>query len=311
MSKVIRLIRVLCVILFVASIGLYIVTTLQYRNNTNIIGPTISMADTTVTVSIHDDLSAILDGVTAADSSGRNVSDLLIVESLSSFVSPSVREASIAAFDADGNVAKATRTVVYSDYTAPQVSLSAPLSVASNNTFALLSRITITDCLDGDISDQLLLSTDGAGISTVTGEYAMRIEVTNSAGDSLSVPVTVELYNAGDERSRPKIGLSEYLIYVKQGQQVAPEAYLQTLSLNGQDYTFDSEHRSFVPTGKTYNQLVAAGNQTLILPFSTVAITNPAAFDTPGVYEITYRCTNEDDITAAVRLVVIVEEQEG
>lgn len=314
LRKTIRVIRVLCIVLCLVSLGVAVVASRQYRARIDTRGPDITMDSPTVTVSIHDDPSAMLEGVVSTDRNGEDVSDLLMVESLGNFITPGTREAKIVAFDQNGNASKTVRTVVYSDYTAPRISLSGPLSVPSNRVDSLLSRITVTDCLDGDISNHVLLSSKSGeleylGVSEESKDVEMLLQVSNSAGDSLSYPVTLEFYAPAQERLRPKIQLSDYLIYRKVGDKaVDPEDFLLSLTLDSKEYTYDAGNKSFVPKGTTYAQLEEQGQQAQILPLRTVRITNPADMNTPGAYEITYRCTGKNNAVATVRLIVIVEE---
>lgn len=307
MTKSIRFIRVLCIILCLLSLGLYIGASVQYRRVMDVRGPAITMDSPQITISIQDGEDAIVSGITVRDSSGKDVTSLLTVESLGNFIGPATREASIAAFDWAGNVTKTIRTVVYSDYKPPRVSLSGPLRVPSDSISALLSCITVTDCLDGDISSQVLLTDRSANSensfsSSQTGEFSMGIQVSNSAGDTLLIPVTVEVYNAADNQARPKLGLSNYLVYVPAGGgSVNPESYLKSLTIGPTSYTYDPIRRCFIRDGTSYSQDTA-------ISFNALRITNPVDTSVPGVYEITYRYTGANSLQETVRLIVIVEE---
>lgn len=311
LNRAIHTIRVLCVILAILSAALFVYVRMDYLAKTQLEGPEISMDSDSVTVSIHDDTSAILAGVTATDAGGRDISDQLLVENLGSFTAPATREAVIAVFDQAGNVTKARRTVVYRDYTEPKLSLSGPLSSTSTASSTLLDRVTVTDCLDGDISDQVILSPADQGILPSVGEFAAVLQVSNSAGGTLEVPLTVEFYNAAEARTRPEIELSDYLIYVHAGSTVTPASYLKNLTLDGNEYYYDRPHQTFVRKGNTYQQAIDSLETGLVIPLSKLQINDPARYDAPGVYEIVYRCTGATGVTGTVRLVVIVQEAGG
>lgn len=311
LNRAIHTIRVICVILAVLSLALFVLVYMDHQSKAQPVGPSVSMDSDTVTISVQDDPSAILAGITATDSGGQDVSGLLMVESLSNFVAPSTREAVIAAFDYAGNVAKTVRTVVYSDYTGPKLTLSGPLVSTASASSAMLNRISVTDCLDGDITDQMVISQNGGDVIYTVGEFQVLLQASNSAGDTLEVPLTIEYINPGEERTRPAIVLSDYLLYVKAGTQVNPEAYLKTLTVDGNEYIYDRVHDSFVRKGNTYQQAVDSVEKDLLIPLSALRVSDPAAYGTPGVYEIEYQYTSAAGVAGTVRLVVIVEEAGG
>lgn len=307
LNRAIHAIRTVCIVLAILSLASFIFIYTDHQARAQLSGPDISMDSDSVTISVQDDPSGILAGITATDSSGQDVSELLIVESLGNFIAPSTREAVIAAFDHAGNVAKVVRTVVYSDYTSPKLALSGPLISTVSASSAMLDRITVTDCLDGDITDQMVLSQNGGNVIYTIGEFQILLQASNSAGDTLEVPLTIEYINPAEERTRPVIALTNYLIYVKAGTQVNPEAYLKSLTLDGSEYIYDLVHDVFIRKGNTYQQAMNSVDKDLLIPLSALRISDPAAYGTPGAYEIEYQCTSAAGVPGTVRLVVIVE----
>ena len=74
------------------------------------------------------------------------------------------------------------------------------------------------DCLDGDISNQIRVSMgDTAYSSELTGEYGIVAQVSNSAGDVCSVPLTVTVVDASSQEERGKYypTLSQYIVYTR------------------------------------------------------------------------------------------------
>jgi hypothetical protein len=67
--------------------------------------------------------------------------------------------------------------------------------------------------MDGDITDAICLSKGYSLYSDVAGEYPIQFEVSNSAGDTALLPVTVTIYDPAEcllqninvESCRPKM----------------------------------------------------------------------------------------------------------
>ncbi len=299
----IKLIRRICIILFVVSLAAYGGVTAYGYLTSDSGGPSISMDPQEVTVSVADGDSAVLEGVTATDAEDGDVTASLVVESMSNFITDGVRDATIAAFDSAGNVTKTTRRITYSDYTSPTVSLSGPLTASISDSSALLDVITVTDCLDGDLTSQVQVVFDDNSQSVSAGEFAMHIQVSNSAGDTLDLPVTVRFYSASEGSDTPQLTLTDYLIYAEQGADVDPEDYLDTITLGYDTYSWDPAENAFVSDEE------AEDEDTAVIYRSSLKIDNPVDTSTPGTYEITYSYTDNDSgQTGTVRLIVVAEE---
>lgn len=311
MNRSIHTIRILSIILAVLFVGLFVVICMNYQADSMIEGPQITMDTDTVTISIRDGDEAILQGVRATDSNGQDVSDLLIVESRGRFNPDGTLTVKIAAFDRKGNVSKSTRTVIYSDYTSPRLSLSGPLSCIASERQELMDRIQVIDCLDGDISANVTLTYTANGSLPDEGEFPLLLQVSNSAGDSLEMPLTVEYYSAAEERTRPEIGLTQYLIYAQPGTRIDPENYLLSLTLDNREYQYDLANHAFVLKGNTYQQAMNSVESNLVIPISRLQITAARNYNEPGVYEVTYRCTSAAGVIGTVRLVIIIEQSGG
>lgn len=272
-----------CIISLLAYGGVSIYTMNQVDKN----GPQISMEENEITVSTQDGQDAVLSGVTAIDKKDGDVTDLLVVESLSNFVEKGCREASIVAFDKEGNVTKAVRKVIYSDYTCPRFSLSGPLKVPVNNSEELMENISVTDCLDGNITSNVQITSEETVSISQPGEYRMHLQVSNSAGDVVDLPVTVEYYNNGN--SSPQVLLSEYLVYTKTGRTLDPLEYVKGVDLHGQEYFWESSNSPEIEK-------------------ESIRVDSQVDYNTPGTYEICYTIQDDNETEGTVRLVVVVED---
>ncbi len=282
-------------ILFIFSLGLFIFFYLKHSRIDDNIAPRISMDTSSIEISVEDEEEAILEGVTASDSNDGDVSDTLIVESMGEFLSIGRRNVTIAAFDSSGNIAKETREVIYTDYTSPKFSLSEPLSFPLNTT-DILEYVTATDVLDGDLTNQIKISSSTFIDYTLADDYETILTVTNSAGDTVKLPCTVTIYDNSTTASAPDIELSEYLIYVDAGTSVSPYSYVQGVRMNGVEYTRNSEDNNLY--NSDYSQ---------VLGKSSFSIKGDVDTDTPGTYEYTIRITDSANRTGKVRLIVVVQ----
>ena len=140
------------------------------------------------------------------------------------------REASIAAFDSDNNVVRATRDVCYSDYISPRFSLEKPLSFPVGTRDSVLEHaVKVNDCLDGDLSNKVTVemeSSDDWIDTSVEGSVRLVYSVINSAGDIAELPVTVTVYNSSSYSRIPKIRLKKYIVYLAVGDSFSPKEYV-------------------------------------------------------------------------------------
>lgn len=239
--------------------------------------PAITMEETELYVSVTDDDAVLLQGVTAYDDMDGDVTGSLIVESLSDFVDENTRYVNYAAFDSNHHVAKASRKIIYTDYQPTRVSITAPLRFAAvtSGTKELLGNVYAEDCLDGDISDQVVIANDTSVNVNNPGEYKVNLTVTNSAGDQAVIPVTITMYTNAEESAAPKIQLSQYLVYTTVGKAMNPLDFITN--------PVDS--------------------------YEGYVINDPTDYQTPGTYEIEYQLSDGKGHVGKAHLVVVVEEE--
>ncbi|MCD8022698.1 MAG: bacterial Ig-like domain-containing protein [Lachnospiraceae bacterium] len=291
--------------LLILSVAAYGGVTLYEDYTADTTGPKISMDSAEVTVSVEDGEEAILQGVTAEDARDGDVTAYLVVETMSNFITDGVRDATIVSFDESGNVTKTSRRVTYIDYTSPQITLSGPLAAPVNDTSELLDVIQVTDCLDGDLTEQVQIIFDNTNQSAEVGDCAMHIQVSNSAGDTLDLPVTVRFYDQTAENSAAKLTLTEYLIYLEMGSKFDPLDYLDTLTVGNRSYHWSTSDKQMVSDDEDS----LSNDEEDVISRSAFDIEDGVDESTPGTYEVTYTYEGEDDVTGVTRLVVIVEEE--
>lgn len=236
--------------------------------------PEIVFSDDVLAVSTGADDAALLAGVTATDAEDGDVTDSLVIQGRSGLSADGTVQVTYAAFDSDRHVTKATRTVRYTDYHSPRFTLSQPLICRTNGSRALSLFVGAADSIDGDLSDRVKIAlTDGSSL-LIAGTHTAELRVTNSLGDTATVPVTVEV-TTGDVNP-DQLTLTSYLIYLPVGSTYVPKDYIAGFQGGDQKSTAGVTVESNVDTG------------------------------TPGVYEVTYTYRSGSAVSHT-RQVVVVE----
>lgn len=299
-----RRLRTLSITLFIASLILFGINYYRKSIYEDKTGPVFQMEDNIVQVSVKNDEKALLKGLTATDAADGDVTDSVIVESISPFTGTGRRIVSYAAFDSDNHVTHAKRELIYTDYRASQFHLSKPLSFAMNAT-NLLDGITVDDCIDGDLTKSVKLMSDGDIDTSHVGEYSARLKVTNSAGGVSYLPVTIEIYDASVQYKRPQLKLTDNVVYIEKGDYFDEKEYLTSITINGTEYSMTDE------TG-TYGARYLPQDETdKTIGYDRVDIESNADTDVSGYYEVTYSFedTEEKTGTGHARLYVVVLER--
>lgn len=225
-----KALKTVLLLLLVVTFSLYI-TTAVYQSLSGVHdAPTIRCSQEILEVSVRDQESALLSGVTAADEQDGDLTDQIIVGSISKLISDDTAKVTYLVFDSDDNGASCSRYIRYTDYHRPTLSISEELAFASKESAAMLARIQAFDVIDGDISDSVRISTLAS--TDTSGVYSVTAQVTNSMGDTslIKLPVIIREGNA----ARPVIRLTDYLVYLDQGSSFNPMDYLSSIRVEGQ-----------------------------------------------------------------------------
>ena len=270
---------ILCIAtaLSVLAFALAIYYTQFYKD---VVPPEIRMDADVITVSAADGDEALLRGVTATDNRDGDITGAVLVDGVSQLTGPNAARVRYIVFDAAENAATASRTVVYSDYEAPRVSVLQPLIYNVGDTIALRGRVIARDCLEGNITDRIRISSQDLS-NRAAGVYHLTIWVMNKLGDvsTVTVPVIVR----EDDPAAPVVELKSYLTYLARGEEFDPKAYFQSYYDSA-----DSRARNY---------------------FDHLEVSGEVDTDTPGTYEVVYSATNSDGLTGQAILTVVVEEK--
>lgn len=237
--------------------------------------PSIQVESGTLKVSIHDGTEKLLRGVTAYDEKDGDITDKILIESVSQFAEDGTCTVTYAVADADDHVAKNTRKIYYTDYTSPRFVLNQALVVPVGTILRVNTLIGAQDCIDGDISDKILLTATNYQASSA-GIFYLSLQVSNSKGDlaQLELPIYVEETDA----RAPVIRLSEYLIYVPKGTMPDFASYIESVT---SDYSTLEEE---------------------------ILISSDYDPEVPGIYQIHYRAWDVQGREEHTVLTVVVEE---
>ena len=210
---------ILCIAtaLSVLAFALAIYYTQFYKD---VVPPEIRMDADVITVSADDGDEALLRGVTATDNRDGDITGAVLVDGVSQLTGPNAARVRYIVFDAAENAATASRTVVYSDYEAPRVFILQPLIYNVGDTIALRGRVIARDCLEGNITDRIRISSKDLS-NRAAGVYHLTIWVMNKLGDvsTVTVPVIVR----EDDPAVPVVELKSYLTYLTRGEEFDPK----------------------------------------------------------------------------------------
>lgn len=279
--KIIKWALPILLVLCVAAFGSYIHNSNLDKDCT---APVISFEQDVLEISVYDEAEILLSGVSAVDEFDGDVSGLVLVEGISSIRDDNSATVTYAAFDNSGNVSKAERTIIYTDYHSPRFSISRPLVFRSGSNIDIFDYLSAEDLVDGDISDRIKATlVSGDGNINDTGLHEVEIRVTNSMGDTTRVTIPVEVYESGTYNA--EVLLTDYIVYIEQGSEFDALSYAETLQAGSKELSLSEK--------ESYN----------------IELTADGEVDTaePGYYYVTYTA-EYGTYKACTRLTVIVED---
>lgn len=236
--------------------------------------PVITIDSPMLEVSLNAGDEEFLKGVTAYDEKDKDITDRVIVESVSNFIDEGVCKVTYAVCDNDNHVAKKTRKIKYADYEPPKFGLTQSTCFSIYERINLANVVTATDCIDGDISKQVIITSENYTKSTA-GVFTMNVSVSNRKGDvsHMDIPLIIE----DRELSAPIIQLKDYLVYMDKG----AKPNLQGMLVSAQD---------------------SKGNDLM----ETVKIESDLNTSKEGIYTVHYYATDKDNLRGHTVLTVVV-----
>lgn len=266
-----RTIKVLLIALLVVTAALFGATEVYSRVSGREEPPRITCAQEVLEVSVEDDDTALLAGVTAWDDQDGDLTGQILVAGVSKLIGGDTAKVTYLVFDSHDNMASAVGLIRYRDYRRPTFIVDRPLDFSSTSSARLLDEVRAEDVIDGDLTENIRVSslwpTDHSDV------YSVTLQVTNSMGDTASVKMPVLIRS--DSSVRPQILLKEYLVYVEKDSDFDPMDYVQAVQLRGK--TLDTR----------------------------VEVTSEVDLTKEGSYWVWYRC--DADVDGLSILTVVVE----
>lgn len=270
-----KTLRILLILTLLVVGGLYGYSTVSLQLHGADIGPVLTCDSDTLDISVADDKSVLLQGVTAKDKQDGDLTGNILISSISKMVGGAARVHYVV-FDSDNNMATQTRTVRYTDYVPPRFQILEPLIYSANDRVALLDRLLVGDALDGDITGSVRVSY--LNTTDIDSVFTADLQVTNSAGDTARVTLPIIRQ---DRYTQSRIVLSSYLVYLNQGASFNPRAYLTGVELERYG------------DGETRGDL------------QDVTVTGTVDTSTPGCYHVFYTYSQEDILIRSALTVVV------
>ena len=266
-------------VLTVLSVGGVILYSIHKTMATGGASPEIHFAQQEIDVKTGCGDEELLKGVTATDAEDGDVTESIMVESISTFVEKDTVHVTYVAYDSQNHVSRAMRSVHFTDYVPPRFKMSGPMVFLSKNVNDLMNYVGAEDVMDGNISVKAHASFDDTTTALATvGTHDVEFPVTNSLGDTARLLVPVKVVE--DVPHSENIPLKDYLVYVKKGADFDPMYYLA-------------------------NADQADGGSTM--GDSTIEVNSKVNTAAAGVYTVDYSLMRKETTTAITRLIVVVE----
>lgn len=272
-----RYIRIAVSVLFIMSIVFIGGATVVQRIRHDSTLPVISGPKEPLMISCNYTEEELLEGLKAYDEKDGDLTDEIMVSNFSRLLKKGSCKVNYVVFDSSNQPATFSREVIFTDYRSPEILLSRPLVFQKNSGESIFSYIGAQDVLDGDISS-LVRITDSNVNMLEAGDYSVKIEVTNSFGDTVEHILPVHILELVD--SKVSIKLTENIIYLKAGAAFDPSEYVESVS-NTDGTELD---KSIVK----YDSSMVKAN-------------------TPGIYEVFYTAEQHATAKGFTALTVIVE----
>lgn len=273
-----RALRILAIFLCVVSFAFAFWANQRYYSSLNTDYPEITSSEETLHISVNDPPEALFSGLTATDATDGDLTDHIMIASVSHFLEPDTVSVKYVVFDAHSNSATLTRRVHYTDYTPPVFILDKAPVYTLGSSFDLLKHIRVEDCIDGEIGDQIRVISNMVNNFSV-GNYPVVLEVSNSCGDTTQITIWV---NYLDKASTAVVKLHQYIVYVEQGDTFDPQRWLASVTDR------DAIH----------------------LDPANMEIQGNVDLNTPGCYQLVYNY-NDGKLSGQAPLTVVVTERQG
>ena len=246
--------RVVVIVTFI--IGTFAFVAFNWSKNTRTIDdtyPEILFDEEMLKVSVKEGRDALMKDVVARDARDGDLTNGVIIESISKFVDKKnhICNVTYVVEDRNNNITKRTRKVMFTDYQPPKFTLSQQLCLDVGSDIGPEEIIGAIDDYDGDISNKVKVLSRTVS-TNASGDYVVTAQVTNSLGDTVKMKATVVIKQ--NNYLSPKIELTQNIVYIKKGDDFIPEDYIKSVEdRKGREISVDRVEvvKSSVNTRKT------------------------------------------------------------
>lgn len=224
--------RIFSVILLLISTGAFVAFRTYSKHIQDNTPPVVTCDSEELRVSVTAAKEDLLAAVTARDSRSGDVTDSVVVESMSAFTEEGTRIITYAAVDDSMNVGRCERTLVYEDYAPPVFHMNKPLCFTVGQSIDILSCISAQSVLDGDLTSNIKYSLEKTINTMTAGEYPIEFRVMDSGGNTVYLKTQISISDKSNVGIEVK--LKDYLIYLSVGEGFDPALYYQEADREGE-----------------------------------------------------------------------------
>lgn len=226
--KNMKIIKPGIVVMFLAVTIIFTYNWYQDKKGIDKTYPEIQIGPEQIDVSVKAEEKELLQDVIAKDAKDGDLTNNIVIESISKFVDKENHICNItyAVADSDNNVTKKTRRIRYTDYEPPKFTLSQPLCFDMGSDIKVTDVIGAVDDYDGDISSKVKILSNTVRTDTA-GEYTITAQATNSLGDTAKFKATVIIRQRNN--LSPIISLKKNIVYLKKGDDFDPKKYIDSV----------------------------------------------------------------------------------
>lgn len=260
----------------IAAIGIaagYLLFLKIYEEEDTNTAPKIQFDKNYMELSVEGWQERLLEGVYAYDDTDGDLTEEIIIDSVSEFDREGNRTVKYVVFDKENKAGTAERKISYTDYTPPQIYFTDSLLQDTLST-TKINRITgAVSCVDGDISNNVNIKINVMEDNVLP----LTVSVEDSTGTESILNVNYDydrtLYTA-------KIVLKDYMINVPVGG----------------IYDFKENIKN-----------ITTGNRSDLSFLDMVTVETDLDLNTPGIYEVYYTLTAENAVSARAKAIAVVQ----
>lgn len=218
----------------------------------------------------------LLKGVHATDKEDGDLTDKIIIDSISAFNSNNERMVTYVVFDSKNKSAVGTRMISYKDYSPPVITLNAPLIQDSLSLTRMNKIIGAKSSVDGDISNNVNIK---AKLKN-SRNMELNVTVSDSTGTESKLKM---LYEYDNTQYKSEIVLKKNIIYLKKGKSI----------------TFR----------KNIKSVMVGSNENDMLKKEVHVDDSDVNLKKPGVYNVYYyiEANESTNMTARTKAIVVVQ----